>query len=60
MIIYLCWLLMVILWNFGIPDATPLEDVLMAMLIGFVAYKLKKFIPNPTILKKNKYFGNKK
>ena len=60
MIIYLCWLLMVILWNFGIPDATPLEDVLMAMLIGFVAYKLKKIIPNPTILKKNKYFGNKK
>ena len=31
---------MVILWNFGIPDATPLEDVLVAMLIGFVAYKL--------------------
>ena len=51
---------MVILWNFGIPDATPLEDVLMAMLIGFVAYKLKKFFPNPAILKKNKYFGNKK
>ena len=60
MIVYLFWLLMVILWNFGIPDATPLEDVLMAMLIGFVAYKLKKIIPNPTILKKNKYFGNKK
>ena len=36
MIAYLFWLLMVILWNFGIPDATPLEDVLMAMLIGFL------------------------
>jgi len=60
MIIYIFWLLMVILWNFGIPYATPVEDVLMAILIGFVAHKLKKFTPNHTILKKNKYFGNKK
>jgi len=60
MIIYLFWLLMVILWNYGFPDATPLEDVIMAIVIGFVAYKLKKFIPDPAILTRNKYFGNKK
>ena len=51
---------MVISWNYGVPNAAPIEDVLMAMLIGFVAYKLKKFFPNPIILKKNKYFDSKK
>ena len=51
---------MVILWNYGAPDAAPIEDVLMAIFIGFVSYKLKEFLPNPAILKKNKYFGNKK
>ncbi len=51
---------MVILWNYGFPNATPLEDVIMAIIIGFVAYKLKKFISDPTILRRNKYFGNKK
>ncbi len=51
---------MVILWNYGVPDAAPIEDVLMAMLIGFITYKLKVFLSNPVILKKNKYFGSKK
>jgi len=60
MITYLFWLLMVILWNYGVPDAAPIEDVLMAMLIGFITYKLKVFLSNPVILKKNKYFGSKK
>ena len=60
MIVYLFWLAMVILWNYGFPDAVPIEDVLMAMFIGFISYKIKKFLPDPAILKKNKYFGNKK
>ena len=60
MIIYLLWLLLVVLWNFGVPGAAPFEDVVMAIIIGFVAYMLKKNFQNPTILKKNKYFGNKK
>tara|TARA_B110000014_G_C19781179_1_gene406171 strand:- start:26 stop:208 length:183 start_codon:yes stop_codon:yes gene_type:complete len=60
MIIYLLWLLLVVLWNFGVPGAAPFEDVVMAIIIGFVAYMLKKILQNPTILKKNKYFGNKK
>ena len=51
---------MVILWNYGVPGAAPIEDVLMAIFIGFISYKLKEFLPDPTILKKNKYFGNKK
>ena len=60
MIVYLIWLLIVIAWNYGFPNAGPFEDVVMAMIIGFIAYKLKGFLPDPTILKKNKYFGNKK
>ena len=60
MIIYLLWLLLVVLWNFGVPGAAPFEDVVMAIIIGFVAYMLKKKFQNATILKKNKYFGNKK
>ena len=60
MIVYLIWLLMVIAWNYGAPGATPFEDVVMAMIIGFISYKLKEFLPDLSILKKNKYFGNKK
>ena len=51
---------MVITWNYGAPGASPIEDVLMAIFIGFISYKLKEFLPNSAILKKNKYFGNKK
>jgi len=51
---------MVILWNYNVPNATPIEDVVMAVIIGFVAYNLKKIIRDPVILKKNKYSGNKK
>ena len=60
MIVYLIWLLIVIAWNYGVPNAAPFEDVVMAMIIGFIAFKLKKVLPDPTILKKNKYFDNKK
>ena len=51
---------MVVLWNFGVPSAAPFEDVMMAIIIGFVAHIIKKFLKDTTILKKNKYFGNKK
>ncbi len=51
---------MVILWNYSVPNAAPIEDVVMAVIIGFISYKLKKIIRDPVILKKNKYFGNKK
>ena len=60
MIVYLFWLVMVILWNYGVPSATPIEDVVMAIFIGFISYKLKKILTDPAILRRNKYFGNKK
>ena len=41
--VYFIWLIGVILWNFGFPDATPLEDVLVAILLSFVSIFLKKY-----------------
>ena len=32
--IYIIWLFGVILWNFGFPNATPLQDVLVAVFLS--------------------------
>ena len=42
--VYIIWLIGVILWNFGYPTATPLEDVLAAIILSFVSIGLKKYI----------------
>jgi hypothetical protein len=44
MITYIIWLLGVIAWNFGFPDATPLEDVLVAIALSFLTMFLKKYL----------------
>ena len=41
---YLIWLIGVITWNFTVPDATPIEDVLVAMLLSFLSIWLKKIL----------------
>jgi len=41
--IYIIWLAGVILWNFGFPKATPLEDVIVAVILSFVSVGLKKY-----------------
>jgi len=30
------WLILVILWNFGFPNATPLQDVLVAVFLSIL------------------------
>ena len=60
MTVYLLWLLSVILWNFGFPEAEPVYDVIAAVILGFCSSKLKNIINGSSILKKNKYFGNNK
>ena len=40
--IYLIWLIGVILWNFGYPTATPMEDVVVAILLSLLSYFLKQ------------------
>ena len=41
---YIIWLIGVIAWNFGFPEATPLEDVLVAMALSFLSIILKKYL----------------
>ena len=42
--IYIIWLICVIAWNFGFPNATPIADVIVAILLSFVSLGLKKLI----------------
>ena len=42
--IYLIWLIGVVIWNFGVPNASPLEDVLVAVALSFLSIGLKKYL----------------
>ena len=44
MTVYLLWLLSVILWNFGFPEAEPVYDVIAAVILGLCSSKLKNII----------------
>ena len=33
---WLAWLALVILWNYGFPNATPLQDVLVAVILSIL------------------------
>ena len=41
--IYLIWLIGVVVWNFGVPTATPIEDVIVAVLLSVVTIGLKSY-----------------
>jgi hypothetical protein len=41
--VYIIWLIGIIAWNFGVPDAAPIEDVIVAILLSFSSISLKKF-----------------
>ena len=41
--IYIIWLIGVIIWNFAVPGAAPIEDVIVAILLSFLSIALKKF-----------------
>ena len=43
-LIYLIWLIGVITWNFAVPNAAPIEDVVVAILLSFLSIALKKII----------------
>tara|TARA_B100001996_G_scaffold354088_1_gene315840 strand:- start:831 stop:971 length:141 start_codon:yes stop_codon:yes gene_type:complete len=42
--IYIIWLIGVILWNFGFPKATPIADVVVAILLSLLSIGLKKWL----------------
>jgi len=35
---------MVIVWNFGYPEASPLEDVIVAIVLSLFSTFLKKYL----------------
>ena len=42
--VYVIWLIGVITWNFGFPNAPPIADVVVAILLSFISLGLKKWI----------------
>ena len=42
--VYTVWLIGVILWNFAVPNAEPIEDVAVAIILSFLSICLKKII----------------
>ncbi|MDC0426631.1 hypothetical protein OAM08_01415 [Pelagibacteraceae bacterium] len=39
---WIAWLLLVILWNYGYPDASPFNDVLVAVGLSIIFILIKK------------------
>ena len=39
---WLGWLALVILWNYGYPNATPLQDVIVAVILSILFVIIKK------------------
>ena len=42
--IYLIWLIGVIAWNYNVPEATLMEDIIFTMVLTFLSIGLKKII----------------
>ena len=40
--VWFLWLLLVCVWNFGWPEVKPIYDVLIAVLLSILIYKLNK------------------
>ena len=40
--IFFIWLALVVIWNFGLPDATPAYDVAASVVLSLFAKKLEK------------------
>ena len=42
--VFVVWFVMVVAWNFGYPEASPLEDVVVAIILSLFSTMLKKLI----------------
>ncbi len=42
--VFVIWFIMVTAWNFGYPNAKPLEDVIVAVLLSIFSFILKKYL----------------
>ena len=41
---FVIWLIMVNAWNYGYPEASPLEDVIVAVILSLLNLGLKKYL----------------
>jgi hypothetical protein len=39
---FFIWLTLVCIWNFGYPQATPIEDVMIAVILAGLSYRLNR------------------
>ena len=42
--IYITWLIGVVIWNFAVPYAAPIDDVVVAILLSLLSMGLKKYL----------------
>ena len=42
--VFIVWFVMVVAWNFGYPEASPLEDVFVAVILSLFSTMLKKLL----------------
>ena len=42
--VFIIWLVFVVAWNFGYPKASPLEDVVVAIILSLFSTVLKKYL----------------
>ena len=56
---WLVWLILVIIWNYGVPKASPLQDVIVAVILSllFIIIKLmqSRYLHKTDSSSKNKY-----
>ena len=42
--VFIIWLILVIAWNFGYPEASPFGDVFVAVILALFNLFLKKYL----------------
>jgi|TARA_B110000914_G_scaffold204995_1_gene199836 hypothetical protein len=42
--IWFLWFILVIIWNYGWPNVDPIYDVIIAVALSILAFKLKNII----------------
>jgi len=42
--IFIIWFVLIVAWNFGYPEASPLEDVIVAVILSLFNIGLKKYL----------------
>tara|TARA_B100001115_G_C15709235_1_gene344348 strand:- start:120 stop:269 length:150 start_codon:yes stop_codon:yes gene_type:complete len=39
---WIIWFLLIIIWNYGVPEATPFQDVAVAVILSIIFILIKK------------------